>query len=76
MTARSKPLGACTRIPSTTGAFAAKGSSTSRASLLFWKAGYAGPLGIEVLSEDLSQKPLEELVKRSYNTTIAQFAAE
>jgi hypothetical protein len=40
------------------------------------KAGYAGPWGIEVLSEDLRQKPLEELVKRSYNTTMAQFAAE
>jgi sugar phosphate isomerase/epimerase len=43
---------------------------------LMRKAGYAGPWGIEVLSKDLRQKSLEELVKRSYNTTMAQFAAE
>jgi sugar phosphate isomerase/epimerase len=35
--------------------------------------GYSGPWGIEVLSEELRKKPLEELVTRSFNTTIAQF---
>jgi sugar phosphate isomerase/epimerase len=37
------------------------------------KAGYAGPWGIEVLSEELRKKPLQELTTRSFNTTIAQF---
>jgi sugar phosphate isomerase/epimerase len=37
------------------------------------KAGYAGPWGIEVLSEDLRKKPLEEAATRAFNTTIAQF---
>lgn len=36
-------------------------------------AGYRGPYGIEVLSEELRQKPLEELATRSFNTTMAQF---
>lgn len=36
-------------------------------------AGYEGPWGIEVLSEDLRQKPLEELTTRSFDTTIEQF---
>lgn len=36
-------------------------------------AGYEGPWGIEVLSEDLRQKPLEELTTRSFHTTIEQF---
>lgn len=36
-------------------------------------AGYEGPWGIEVLSEDLRQKPLEELTTRSFNSTIEQF---
>jgi sugar phosphate isomerase/epimerase len=39
------------------------------------KAGYAGPFGIEVLSQDLRQKPLEEVVTRAFNTTMAQFRA-
>lgn len=37
------------------------------------KAGYTGPYGIEVLSQDLRQNPLEELTTRSFNTTLAQF---
>jgi sugar phosphate isomerase/epimerase len=37
------------------------------------KAGYKGPWGIEVLSEDLRKKPLEEAATRAFNTTIAQF---
>jgi sugar phosphate isomerase/epimerase len=37
------------------------------------KAGYTGPYGIEVLSQELRQKPLEELATRSFNTTLAQF---
>lgn len=36
-------------------------------------AGYKGPWGIEVLSEELRQWPLEELTTRSFNTTMAQF---
>jgi len=35
--------------------------------------GYDGPWGIEVLSEELRTRPLEELTKRAYQTTIRQF---
>ena len=37
------------------------------------RTGYRGPYGIEVLSEELRQKPLEELTTRAFNTTLAQF---
>ncbi|MBZ5501935.1 MAG: sugar phosphate isomerase/epimerase [Acidobacteriia bacterium] len=37
------------------------------------QAGYSGPWGIEVLNAELRQRPLEELVTRSFNTTMAQF---
>jgi sugar phosphate isomerase/epimerase len=37
--------------------------------------GYEGPWGIEVLSEELRQWPLEKLATRSFDTTIAQFSA-
>src|SRR5271154_797369 len=37
------------------------------------KAGYKGPWGIEVLSEELRKRPLDELTTRSFNTTMAQF---
>ena len=37
------------------------------------RTGYEGPYGIEVLSEELRQKSLEELTTRSFNTTLAQF---
>lgn len=37
------------------------------------KAGYAGPWGIEVLSEDLRKKPLEYAATHAFETTIAQF---
>jgi sugar phosphate isomerase/epimerase len=43
------------------------------ASLL--KAGYTGPWGIEVLSQDLRKKSLKEAATRAFNTTIAQFPA-
>ena len=36
-------------------------------------AGYTGPWGIEVLSEDLRRLPLEEVTTRAFNTTLAQF---
>ena len=36
-------------------------------------AGYDGPWGIEVLSQDLRKLPLDELTTRSFNTTQAQF---
>jgi sugar phosphate isomerase/epimerase len=37
------------------------------------KAGYNGPWGIEVLSQDLRKKSLQEAATRAFNTTIAQF---
>jgi sugar phosphate isomerase/epimerase len=37
------------------------------------KAGYEGPWGVEVLSEELRQRPLHELTTRSFKTTLAQF---
>lgn len=36
--------------------------------------GYEGPWGIEVLSDELRQWPLEKLTTRSFDTTIAQFS--
>jgi sugar phosphate isomerase/epimerase len=38
-----------------------------------WKTGYTGPFGIEVLSEELRQKPLEEVTRKAFETTMAQF---
>jgi len=38
-----------------------------------WKAGYRGPVGIEVLNKELRKLPLDELVTRSFSTTMAQF---
>ncbi len=37
------------------------------------KAGYSGPWGIEVLSQEVRKLSLEEAVTRAFNTTIAQF---
>ena len=37
------------------------------------KAGYKGPWGIEILSQDLRKLPLQEAATRAYQTTIAQF---
>jgi sugar phosphate isomerase/epimerase len=37
------------------------------------KTGYTGPFGIEVLSQELRKKPLEEAVTRAFTTTMAQF---
>jgi sugar phosphate isomerase/epimerase len=37
------------------------------------KAGYTGPWGIEVLSQDLRKKSLKEAATQAFNTTIAQF---
>jgi len=37
------------------------------------KAGYDGPWGIEVLSQDLRKKSLQEAATQAFNTTIAQF---
>lgn len=36
-------------------------------------AGYRGPWGIEVLSEEAREMPLEELTTRAFQTTMAQF---
>lgn len=38
------------------------------------RAGYAGPWGIEVLSEELRKWSLEDLTTRSFETTMAQFS--
>ena len=35
--------------------------------------GYAGPWGVEVLSEQLRNLPMDEIFRRSYETTAAQF---
>lgn len=37
------------------------------------EVGYRGPWGVEVLSKELDEQPMEEIFKRSYETTIAQF---
>ena len=37
--------------------------------------GYRGPWGVEVLSEDLRNLPMEEIFRRAYDTTSAQFRA-
>ena len=37
------------------------------------KAGYTGPFGIEVLSDELRKWPLEKLTTRAFDTTISQF---
>lgn len=39
------------------------------------EAGYAGPWGVEVLSEQLRSLPIEQEFERAYETTAAQFAA-
>ena len=39
------------------------------------EAGYGGPWGVEVLSEELRNLPIEEEFKRAYETTVAQFRA-
>jgi sugar phosphate isomerase/epimerase len=39
------------------------------------KAGYRGPIGIEVLNKELRKRPLDELAMRSFNTTAAQFSS-
>ncbi len=36
--------------------------------------GYPGPWGVEVLSEELRNLPIEEIFRRAYETSIAQFA--
>src|SRR5205814_9731919 len=39
------------------------------------QAGYTGRFGIEVLSQELRRKPLEELTTRAFSTTMAQLRA-
>ena len=34
------------------------------------KTGYAGPWGIEVLSEELRRMPLQEVVSKAFKTTM------
>jgi sugar phosphate isomerase/epimerase len=40
------------------------------------EAGYPGPWGVEVLSEELRKLPIEQEFKRAYETTAAQFRVE
>jgi sugar phosphate isomerase/epimerase len=37
------------------------------------QAGWTGPWGIEVLNKALRQRPIEEVTRRAFDTTIAQF---
>jgi sugar phosphate isomerase/epimerase len=39
------------------------------------RAGYAGPWGVEVLSAELRELPMEEIFSRAYLTTSAQLSA-
>ena len=38
--------------------------------------GYAGPWGVEVLSEELRNQPMDVIFRRAYETTAAQFGSE
>ena len=38
--------------------------------------GYAGPWGVEVLSEELRNNPIDVIFRRAYETTAAQFGHE
>ena len=38
--------------------------------------GYAGPWGVEVLSEELRNNPIDVIFRRAYETTAAQFGQE
>jgi sugar phosphate isomerase/epimerase len=40
------------------------------------EAGYEGPWGVEVLSEDLRNRPIGEIFERAYEASAAQLAAE
>ena len=40
------------------------------------EAGYAGPWGVEVLSEELRNRPIDEIFERAYQASAAQLAAE
>jgi sugar phosphate isomerase/epimerase len=42
---------------------------------VFREMGYPGPWGVEVLSEELRNLPIEEIFNRSYEATAAQFRA-
>jgi sugar phosphate isomerase/epimerase len=37
------------------------------------KTGYTGPWGVEIFSQTLASKPLDELATRAFNTAISQF---
>jgi sugar phosphate isomerase/epimerase len=38
------------------------------------RAGYDGPYGVEILSEEFRKLPLDEACRRSFDTSVAQFA--
>ena len=38
--------------------------------------GYPGPWGVEVLSEELRNNPLDVIFRRAYEATAAQFGPE
>ena len=35
--------------------------------------GYSGPFGVEIISGELRDRPLDEVVERSFTTAMAQF---
>ena len=43
---------------------------------MFRELGYDGPWGVEVLSEELRNLPIEQIFDRAYETTSAQLAHE
>jgi hypothetical protein len=38
--------------------------------------GYSGPWGVEVLSEELRNNPIDVIFRRAYDTTASQFTAD
>jgi hypothetical protein len=38
--------------------------------------GYSGPWGVEVLSEELRNNPIDVIFRRAYETTASQFEQE
>ena len=43
---------------------------------VFRELGYQGPWGVEVLSEELRNLPIDEMFDRAYTTTMSQLAPE
>ena len=55
----------------------ARASSTCAAYIAVCQdCGYPGPWGVEVLSEELRNNPLDVILRRAYETTASQFGNE